>query len=57
VTTRYSQPIRRNDAPLSNLSTSSILEREIALSGPADVRRLIPAWFGQGTSAGIARPA
>jgi DNA-binding HxlR family transcriptional regulator len=35
----------------------AVLEGEIVLSGPADVRRLIPAWLGQGTSAGIARPA
>jgi DNA-binding HxlR family transcriptional regulator len=35
----------------------ALLEGEMILSGPADVRRLIPAWFGQGLSAGIARPA
>ncbi|CAN5675252.1 helix-turn-helix domain-containing protein [soil metagenome] len=35
----------------------ALLEGDITLSGPTEVRRLIPVWFGQGTSAGIARPA
>jgi DNA-binding HxlR family transcriptional regulator len=35
----------------------ALLEGDLSLAGPTDVRRLIPAWFGQGTSAGIARPA
>jgi DNA-binding HxlR family transcriptional regulator len=35
----------------------ALLEGDLSFAGPADVRRLIPAWFGQGTSAGIARPA
>jgi DNA-binding HxlR family transcriptional regulator len=35
----------------------ALLEGDLSLAGPADVRRLVPAWFGQGTSAGIARPA
>ncbi len=35
----------------------ALLEGQMSLSGPTDVRRLIPAWFGQGKTAGIARPA
>jgi DNA-binding HxlR family transcriptional regulator len=34
-----------------------LLDGDITVSGPQDVRRLIPAWFGQGLSAGISRPA
>jgi DNA-binding HxlR family transcriptional regulator len=35
----------------------ALLEGEISVAGPTDVRRLLPAWLGQGRTAGIARPA
>jgi DNA-binding HxlR family transcriptional regulator len=33
------------------------LEGSVAVSGPADVRRAIPAWLGQSNAAAIPRPA
>jgi DNA-binding HxlR family transcriptional regulator len=35
----------------------ALLEGDIAVAGQTDVRRLIPAWLGQGMSASIDRPA
>ena len=33
------------------------LDGSVAVSGPADVRRSIPSWIGQGSSAAVPRPA
>jgi DNA-binding HxlR family transcriptional regulator len=35
----------------------ALLDGSVAVSGPADVRRAIPSWIGQGNSAAIPRPA
>ncbi|MET0703890.1 MAG: helix-turn-helix domain-containing protein [Mycobacterium sp.] len=40
-----------------NSWSRALLEGEISVAGPTDVRRLLPAWLGQGRTAGIARPA
>lgn len=35
----------------------ALLDGSVALSGPAEVRRAIPKWIGQATSAAVPRPA
>lgn len=35
----------------------ALLDGTVAVSGPADVRRSIPAWIGQGAMAAVPRPA
>ena len=35
----------------------ALLDGSVAVSGPADVRRAIPAWIGQGATAAVPRPA
>jgi DNA-binding HxlR family transcriptional regulator len=35
----------------------AILDGSVALSGPADIRRALPRWIGQGQAAAIPRPA
>ena len=35
----------------------SVLDGSVAVSGPAEVRRAIPAWIGQGAKAAVPRPA
>jgi DNA-binding HxlR family transcriptional regulator len=35
----------------------ALLDGSVSVSGPAEVRRAIPAWIGQGAMAGVARPA
>ena len=35
----------------------ALLDGSVAVSGPAEVRRAIPSWIGQGSSAAIPRPA
>jgi DNA-binding HxlR family transcriptional regulator len=35
----------------------ALLDGTVAVSGPADLRRAIPAWIGQSTAAAIPRPA
>jgi DNA-binding HxlR family transcriptional regulator len=35
----------------------ALLDGSVAVSGPADVRRAIPSWIGQGSSAAVPRPA
>jgi DNA-binding HxlR family transcriptional regulator len=35
----------------------SLMDGSVTISGPADARRAVPAWLGQGMSAGIVRPA
>jgi DNA-binding HxlR family transcriptional regulator len=35
----------------------ALSDGSVAVSGPADVRRAIPAWIGQGTMATVPRPA
>lgn len=37
--------------------SQAMLDGSIAVSGPADVRRAIPSWIGQGTMAAVPRPA
>jgi DNA-binding HxlR family transcriptional regulator len=37
--------------------THALLDGSVAVSGPVDVRRAIPAWIGQGTKAAMPRPA
>jgi hypothetical protein len=35
----------------------ALLDGGVAVSGPADVRRAVPSWIGQATSAAVPRPA
>ena len=35
----------------------ALLDGSVAVSGPADVRRAIPSWIGQGSLAAVPRPA
>jgi DNA-binding HxlR family transcriptional regulator len=35
----------------------ALLDGSVAITGPSDVRRSIPAWLGQSTLAGVPRPA
>ncbi len=35
----------------------ALLDGSVAVSGPAEVRRAIPKWIGQGSSAAVPRPA
>jgi DNA-binding HxlR family transcriptional regulator len=35
----------------------ALLDGAVAVSGPADVRRAVPSWIGQATSAAVPRPA
>ena len=35
----------------------ALLDGSVAVSGPAEVRRAVPAWIGQGSMAAVARPA
>lgn len=35
----------------------ALLDGSVSVSGPADVRRAIPAWIGQGAKAAVPRPA
>jgi DNA-binding HxlR family transcriptional regulator len=35
----------------------AVLDGSVAVSGPAEVRRAIPAWIGQGLKASVPRPA
>jgi DNA-binding HxlR family transcriptional regulator len=35
----------------------AVLDGSVAVSGPAEVRRAIPAWIGQGAKAAVPRPA
>jgi DNA-binding HxlR family transcriptional regulator len=35
----------------------TLLDGSVAVSGPADVRRAIPSWIGQSSSAAVPRPA
>jgi DNA-binding HxlR family transcriptional regulator len=35
----------------------ALLEGSVAVSGPAEIRRAVPAWIGQGTLAAAPRPA
>jgi hypothetical protein len=35
----------------------ALLDGSVAVSGPADVRRAIPSWVGQGSKAAVPRPA
>jgi DNA-binding HxlR family transcriptional regulator len=35
----------------------ALLDGSVAVSGPAEVRRAIPSWIGQGLKAGVPRPA
>ena len=35
----------------------AMLDGSVAVSGPADVRRAIPSWIGQGAKAAVPRPA
>jgi len=35
----------------------ALLDGSVAVSGPAEVRRAIPSWIGQGSSAAVPRPA
>lgn len=45
--------IWRGDVGWSN----ALLDGTVAVSGPSDVRRAIPAWIGQGTAAAVTRPS
>jgi hypothetical protein len=35
----------------------AVLDGSVAVSGPAEVRRAIPAWIGQRAKAAVPRPA
>jgi hypothetical protein len=35
----------------------AVLDGSVAVSGPTEVRRAIPAWIGQGLKASVPRPA
>jgi hypothetical protein len=35
----------------------AVVDGSVAISGPSEVRRAVPAWLGQSSLAGVPRPA